>query len=172
MKPARKIRVRSRLSKLAFAGEGIRVRDALLNAAAAIEASRVPFLEEVDRCLLQIQNDFGPSAPGRKDLDLEELYRLSSRIIDVSHCLNGSGMDKAAWALCSLTDTLGQRGVKDWPAIDVHLRALTLLRGVGGSLPDEAKAAILDGLSKLTANRAGEVSSAFDPDDASAYRPT
>ena len=171
MKPVRKIRVRSRLSKMAFSGDGIRVRQALTNAQAAIDAAKAPFLAEVDRYLLEIQSDFGPSAPGREGRNLEELYRLSSRIIDVSPCLPGSGIEKAAWALCALTDALDQRGVKDWPAIDVHIQALSLLRGAGGSLPDTAKTAILDGLSKLTHKRTGEASVGFGAGDASAYRP-
>ena len=172
MKPVRKLRVRSRLSRLAFSGSGIRVREALMNAQAAFEAARAPFLAEVDLCLLKIQSDFGPSAPGREDRDLDALYRLASRIIDVSHGLPGSGIEKAAWALCALTDALDQRGVKDWPAIDVHIQALSLLRGAGGSLPEAAKAAILDGLSKLTLKRTGEASSGFDPSGAGSYLPT
>jgi hypothetical protein len=171
MKPVRKLRVRSRLSRLAFGGEGIRVREALMNAQAAFEAAQAPFLVEVDRYLQEIQDGFGPAAAGREARDLEDLYSLSSRIIDVSHCLPGSGIDKAAWALCALTDALDQRGVKDWPAIDVHIRALSLLRGAGGSLPEEAKASILEGLAKLTLKRAGETAAGLARSDASAEPP-
>jgi len=164
----RKIRVRSRLAKLAVVGQGMNVRQALVNAEAAIEASRPPSLIELDRCLTEIHRTFGPTAHGRDDCDLEGLYRLSSGIIDVSHALPSSGIDRAAWALCSLADGCSQRGVKDWPAIDVHVQAISLLRAVGASLPQAAKEAILEGLSKVTLKRVGEDSSDRAPGSPSA----
>jgi len=156
----RKIRVRSRLAKLAFAGGGMSVQKALANAESAIEASRPSSLIELDLCLTEIHKMFGPTVLDRGDRDLEDLYRLSSRIIDVSHALPSSGIEQAAWALCALADGCSQRGVKDWPAIDVHLQAISLLRTSGASLPQAAKAAILEGLSRVTLKRVGE-----DPSD-------
>jgi len=155
MSEVRKIKVRSRLAKLGVVGRGMNVRQALVNAEAAIEASRPPSLIELDRCLAEMLATFGPSVASRDERDLEDLYRLSSRIIDVSHSLPLSGVELAAWALCSLTDGCCQAGVKDWPAIDVHIQAVSLLRALGASLTPEAKAAILEGLSKVALKRVG-----------------
>jgi hypothetical protein len=165
MSKLRKYRFRTRLSALALTGRGLTVHDALVNAERVFEALREPCLAEIDECLHEIQASFGPSALHRDDRDLEELYVLSSRIIDSSHCLPSSGVDRAAHALCALIDGCGQLGLKDWAAIDVHLRAVFLLRATGASLPEAAKSAILEGLTKVTRKRIGEAQQE-EPEDA------
>ncbi len=146
-------RVRSRLSQQALNGRGVNVGAALRRAEVVFQTLSAPCLLEIDRCLAEMDAAFGPDARHRNDADLEALYLLSSRVIDVSHCLPTSGVDQAARALCGLVDACVRRGVKDWPAIELHIKTIATLRTIGQSLPEEVKANVLDGLASVRRKR-------------------
>lgn len=95
-------RVRSRLSQQALNGRGVNVGAALRRAEAVFQTLSAPCLLEIDLCLAEMDAAFGPDTRHRNDADLEALYLLSSRVIDVSHCLPTSGWIRppgpsAAW---------------------------------------------------------------------------
>jgi hypothetical protein len=87
---------------------------------------------------------------------LEALYKLSTRVIDISICLLGSGVDQAMRALCDLVDLSELIGVRDWQAIDVHLDAIKLLRAHGMSMSEAERNAVVGGLSRVTRKRVGD----------------
>jgi len=156
MSEVRKFRVKSRLSRFISQPGGISVRDALKRADAGIESLRIPCIADVDATLAEIDSRFAPATPGRDNESLEDLYQLSARIIDVSICLEGSGIDAAARRLCELVDVSQTLGVRDWESIEVHIHALKLLRAAGLSMSDTQRGAVISGLAKVTRKRVGD----------------
>ncbi|MBS0410475.1 MAG: hypothetical protein JSR86_11215 [Proteobacteria bacterium] len=144
--PVRKYRTRSRLSRLALTGKGVSVRECLQKAAVAVGEMREPCLAEIDRCLAALEADFGARAVGRGSRDLDEAYRLSGNIIDAAFAFPAWNLDVAGRALCDLVDGFEEAGATDWPAFDVHVQALRLLRTAGDSLTAADRASIIDGL--------------------------
>jgi len=148
MSEVRKFRVKSRLSRFISQPGGISVRDALKRADAGIESLRIPCIADVDATLAEIDSRFAPATPGRDNESLEDLYQLSARIIDVSICLEGSGIDAAARRLCELVDVSQTLGVR--------IHALKLLRAAGLSMSDTQRGAVISGLAKVTRKRVGD----------------
>ncbi len=136
------------------------MREALKRADVAIEAIKIPCLADIDATLAVITARFSSTAPDRASEPLEDLYGLAMRIIDVSICLEGSGIDHAARALCDLVDLSDILGVCDWEAIDLHINTIKLLRTHGLSMTDVERGKLLLGLAKVTRKRVGDPNAA------------
>ena len=166
MSNVRKFKVKSRLSKLINEAGGITVNTALKQAKAAIETLRVPSLADIDASLAEMDKLFGPTARNRAGESLEDLYFLSTRIIDCAIFLEGSDIDLAARALCELVDRSQMNDVCDWEAIDVHISSIKLLRAAGLAMTDEQRAHVLEGLARVTRKRIGDPNAPGTPDQA------
>jgi hypothetical protein len=152
----RKFRVKTKLAAEAARAGGITANEALKRADAGLEPLREPCLVTVDRCLGEIDRRFGVAASGRTQEEFEDLYVLSSQIIDSSLGLPNSGIEHAARALCDLTDLSLEKGIRDWQAIDVHVETLKLLRLSGQAFSQAQREAVLEGLKKVTLKRVGD----------------
>lgn len=155
MSQVKKFKVQTRLSKLALGQGGPTVAEALNRATSALEEMRPPCIALIDGYLREIDQRFGPAAIGRSEEPLEDLYSISSRILDVSGALPDSGVDLAANALCELVDLSLTAGRTAWVAVDVHVGALHLLRSHGASLPAERRRAVISGLRDVVIKRFG-----------------
>jgi hypothetical protein len=154
--PAKKIKVRTRLSTLAFTGGGIMAKDALKRADTAIDGMRGPSLAAIDEMMAQMDARFGPAAAAREAEPVDDLYILASGIISLSACVRDSGLDQGAKALCDLVDLSEQMEVWDWEAVDVHLSTLRMLRAAGEAMTPHERGAVIDGLIKVTRKRIGD----------------
>jgi hypothetical protein len=159
----RKFKVKSRLSRFIFAPGGIAVHEALKRADNAIETMRPVCIAEADKVLATIDAQFGPGSPDRDSRNLNDLYTLSSQVIDVAICLQGSGIEFAARRLCELVDLSQTLEVRDWVAIDVHIDAMKVLRSVGASMTEQQRNHVLDGLAKVTRKRVGDPNALVAP---------
>ena len=158
MSNVRKFRVKTKLATEALKGGGITASEALKRADEGLEPLREPCLVTVDRCLAEIDARFGAKASDRGKQEFEDLYTLSSQIIDSSLGLPNSGIEHAARALCDLADLSLEKGIRDWQAVDVHIETLKLLRFRGQAFSQEQRQAVLDGLKKVTLKRVGDSS--------------
>jgi hypothetical protein len=156
MRQAKLIKVETRLAREASQPGGLSVHDALRRADAALQTLAAPCLAEIDAALAQIETQFGPEAARRADEPFSELHELATRIIDSSIFLKQVDLDKAARALCQLVSRCKAQGVWDWVAVDLHIKALGLLRTVGGSIGQSEREAVLEGLKRLTEKRLGD----------------
>ena len=152
----RKFRPPNRLAGMIKERGGILAKDAIVAAEAGVESLREASLAALDQTIAEIERRFGKAAEGRESESFEALYLLSSRIIDVGHFVSETGVDKAAVSLCTLADSLAEAGVWRWDAVDVHLNALRLLRAMGGQLPADQRAAMLEGLYQVSHHRPDE----------------
>jgi hypothetical protein len=156
MRKAKSIKHETRLSKEAFAPGGMTVADALRRADASLETMRGPCDATIDASLVKIETGFGPTATGRDGKGFDDLHRLASTIIDASIFAKDCEIDKAARALCQLTNLCKAQGAWDWIAVDLHIDALKLLRSVGATLGQGERDAVLDGLRQVTRKRVGD----------------
>lgn len=156
MSDVRSFRVVSKMARLATSSGGITAHESLLRAEKALESLRAPCLLAIDEHMAEIELRFGSDAAGRSAEPMNDLYRLSSRIIDVSMGLPDSGIDDGARAVCEMVARSRARGALDWASVDVHLAALKLLRSRGQALPATARLAVLAGLGNVLTKRVGE----------------
>lgn len=156
MKPVKMIRAPNRLRAAMAASGGFSVREAVRRSEAAVDTMREPCLAAIDAALAEIDQRFGAAAAGRDGEDYETLYVLATRIIDSSIVVRNSGLDDASRALCDLADLSSEIGRWDWPAVEVHVEALKMLRVAGEAMTKEQRRAIVEGLVKVTRKRVGD----------------
>ena len=156
MSKVRKFRIKSRLATLAFQPGGVSANQALKQAEGALDTLRGPALAALDASIAEIEARYGEHAANRADEPFEDLYRLSSSIIDMALFLPGSNLDDAARCFCGLIDLSHELDIRAWDAIDVHIEALKLLRTAGAAMSGPQRQSILDGLAKVTRKRVGD----------------
>ncbi|UAL11145.1 chemotaxis protein CheE [Caulobacter segnis] len=152
----RKFRPPNRLAAMIKDRGGMLAKDAIAAAEAGVETLRESSMAALDEALADIEARFGKDAPDRASQSFEDLYLLASRIIDVSAFVMDAGIDKAAMSLCGLADDCAEAGGWRWEAVDVHIKALKLLRAMGAQLPVEQRDAMLQGLYQVSHYRPDE----------------
>ena len=152
----RKFRPPNRLALSIMERGGVRAQYGIAAAEAGVETLRESSMAAMDEALAEIESRFGKDAPDRATQSFEDLYLLASRIIDVSAFVSDAGVDKAAMSLCGLADSCGEAGAWRWDAVDVHVKALKLLRAMGAELPVEQRDAMLQGLYQVSHYRPDE----------------
>jgi hypothetical protein len=133
--------IKSRLSKEMAQPGGIAVGVAVQRAEKALGAMQNQCVEMVATTVTK---------------DFPNLYRLSSRIIDIAFCLPGSQIEKAAYALCDLADRGEELGIWDQACIDVHISTLKLLRHGGEALTTAQRLHMVAGLRQASTRRLGK----------------
>ena len=153
------IRVSNKLAKLAKVPRGkggIAAGEAVKRATVALATLKDASVEIIDERLALIEQLYGSGIPDRTTLSLDRLYESASQIIDAGGGLPNSGLEEAARAVCELVARSRANNTCDWDAIDVHLATLKVLRSQGQKLTAAQRKTVLQGLSDVTAKRAGE----------------
>ena len=140
---------KSRLSKIMKQPGGTTIRGALKDAKRNLEKLRLECIAEIDAKLGEIQQKFGQAQERPVDADIDVFYRLSNDIIGMAGLFDLEELGEAAFSLCELLDRLKSSGQWDWPAVEVHLSAIILLRRATPGAKENQS--ILSGLRKLTA---------------------
>ena len=140
---------KSRLSKIIKQPGGTTVRGALKDAKRNVEKLRLECVAEIDAKLGMIQQKFGQAEQRPADADIDELYRNANDIVGLAGLFDLTDLGEASFSLCELLDRLKGSDHWDWPAVEVHLSALALLRRATPDAPENQN--VLAGLRKLTA---------------------
>jgi len=140
---------KSRLSKVMRQPGGTTVVGALKDAKRNLDMIRRECVVEIDAKLNLIQQKFGQAEQKPDDADLDEFYRLSNDIVGMAGVFEMNELGEAAFSLCELIDRLKTPDQWDWPAVEVHLSGLRLLRRTTPGSPENQD--VLTGLRKLTA---------------------
>jgi hypothetical protein len=139
----------SRLSKIIRAEGGITVRNALKDANRNLATIRGDCIAEIDLKLTAIHEKFGHAQARPAGADLDELYRLSNDIVGMAGVFEMTALGEAAFSLCELIDHMKAPDEWNWPAVEVHLSGLRVLRHTAPDAPENQH--VLDGLRKLIA---------------------
>lgn len=148
MSLVRKFRVKSKLARVAFAGGGIRVKEALDNAEKVLDEARDVTLAKLDVLLDQVRGKIDGRDLGEPDN--ESVYILCTSLLEDSWAVKSEGFTQAVYSLCDLVDRCLGAGEWDWPGLDVHSSSLKLLRDEGPKLGAVGEAAIIEGLRKVS----------------------
>ena len=140
---------KSRLAKLMRQPGGTTVAGALKDALRNLAMIRVDCVEEIDATLLLMQQRFGQAEVKPDPAELDDFYRLSNDIVAMAGVFEMIELGEAAFSLCEIIDRLRAPDQWDWPAVEVHLSGLRLLRQAKPGLAEHQK--VLEGLRKLTA---------------------
>lgn len=152
MTEVRRFRVRNRLRAAMFDGGGKLVAEALASADKALCALSDACNATIRNKLTQIDAVYGSSVEGRAAESPRALYELILPIIDASVCDTRTGLPEACSSLCDLLDHCAEKGVWDWPCVDVHVAALHCLY-VDQSMSSADRMKIVMGLSHLRQHR-------------------
>lgn len=150
------IKVPNKLAKFAKAKGGIAAGEAVKRATVALDGLKDASVTIIDEQLTAIDEAYGAGNPDRASLTLDGLYEYASRIIDAGGGLPDSGVEEGARAVCELVARSRANNTLDWDAVDVHVATLKVLRAQGQSLSAAQRKTVLQGLSDVTAKRAGE----------------
>ena len=140
---------KSQLSKAMRLPGGTTVRGALKDAKRNLEMIRRDCVAEIDAKLALMQQEFGQAEQKPAEPALDELYRMSNDIVGMAGLFDMAELGEAAYSLCELVDRLKGSDQWDWPAVEVHLSGLRLLRRAKPGAPENQ--GVLEGLRKLTA---------------------
>lgn len=139
----------TRLSKVIRQPGGTTAGGAVKDARRNLESIRRECIAEIDGTLGLIQQKFGQAIERPSDEDLEELYRCSNEIVGIAGVFDLTELGEAAFCLCELLDRMKMADQWDWPAVEVHLVGLRVLRRAEpGQMANQQ---VLDGLRQLTA---------------------
>jgi hypothetical protein len=156
VKAVKMVRPPNRLAALMAMSGGVSAREAIRRSEAAVETLREPGMAAIDGALAEIEARFGPAAAGREAESFEDLYGLCTKIIDSSIFVRGTGLDDGVRVFCDLIDLSSEIGRWDWPAVDVHIGALRMLRTAGAGMDKAQRDAVIGGLIRVTRKRVGD----------------
>jgi hypothetical protein len=128
---------------------GTTARGAIKDAKRNLDTIRAECIAEVDAKLAAIHQQFGQAEEKPDDAALDELYRLCNGIVGLAGVFEMNELGEAAYCLCELVDRLKPAAHWDWPAVQVHLSGLRVLRRATPGAPENQ--AVLTGLRQLTA---------------------
>jgi hypothetical protein len=155
----RKSSAQPKLVKMLREPGGMRVREALARAQAALEELHEACLESIDAALDGMESEL-PRWPG----SAEEIYDQSTRVIDACNQPQERALAAAARSLCDIVDQLDVRDPRTLEAVKVHVKAFRVLHR--SAAPDEARGLILNGLEAVCAKLRVEPSAApEEPED-------
>lgn len=139
----------TRLSKLIRQPGGTTAGGAVKDARRNLETIRRECIAEIDGTLGLIQQKFGQAVERPNDADLDEFYRSSNEIVGIAGVFDLTELGEAAFSLCELLDRMRMADQWDWPAVQVHLAGLRVLRRAEPGLVENQQ--VLNGLRQLTA---------------------
>lgn len=156
MSAVRKSNYQPRMIKLLREPGGMRVREALERAEAALVELHEACLESIDTAMDQTELQL-PRWPG----SAEEIYDQSTRIIDACNQPSERALALAARSLCDIVDQLDAKDPRTLEAVKVHVQAFRVLHR--SDAPAEAQDMILDGLEAVCAKLRVQPSAHVEP---------
>ena len=141
--------VKLRLTRLIRAPGGLTVENALKDARMNLEAMREECVDDIDAKLALIHEKYDHAELRPTPEAFDDFYRMSNDIVATAGLFGMGELGEAAFSLCEIIDRLKTLEQWDWPAVELHLSALRVLRHAKSGDPANAK--MLAGLRKLTA---------------------
>jgi hypothetical protein len=149
MTTARVFKVENRLAKLVGEPGGRTLIEALRSAEARVETVRERCLDSLGPKIERLQALARSGREGR-ETDAAGVDTIANEIFALAGLFGQTMLAQAALSLCELLANGPDEGPFNWPAVDVHVDAIRLLRAAGDDL---SLAGVVDELRKLSARR-------------------
>ena len=143
-------RPENRLAKVIWVPGGKTIAQALDDAQANLDEIRLDSLGVLRAKLEEIQALGRKSEKAPSETDIQDMYNMSSEVLDISGLFGLPELGHAAFSLCELLDRLRSRKTWNWPAVQVHLHGLLVLADPDKT-PPEARQSVVDGLRQVCA---------------------
>lgn len=150
MSTVKRIKVKNRLAAVVRTPGGKTVAEAVHAAETGLESIKDECLDALDATLADMSRLAAAmkTAPSRADID--QLYGYSNDLIGVAGVFSLNAVGDAAYSLCELLDGLIETATWNWPAVEVHLNGLKLLRMLGENIGEAERDQVLAGLRAVT----------------------
>lgn len=128
--------------------EGKRRSELLAAAHANLDAIHAASVVEIGRLVERIQ-ELGAAL--RREADpakAQQIYDLSNEICEIADAFGLVHLGEAAYSFCELLDQMASAKKWNWPAIQVHLDGIQILRA-HRSDPEAVRDSIIGGLAKV-----------------------
>jgi hypothetical protein len=142
-------RPENRLAKVIWIPGGKTIAQALDDAQTSLDEIKGESLETLRRKLADIQSLGRKAEENPSEGDSKALYALSSDVLETAGLFGLPELGQAAFSLCELLDRMITRNTWNWPAVQVHLRALLILADPDKT-PPEARLHMLEGLRQVS----------------------
>lgn len=130
--------------KMASPG-GRSVSEAIARAEGGLESHREAAMASLERILAGLE----AACAARGTVIDAGLYDQAAALLDMAGFFDTGPLYRAAFSLCDVSDRMIERGVWDWPSIEVHVRALRLILGDGCRESEDARV-LLEGLAAVS----------------------
>ena len=141
---ARTLKIKSPLSKQLAQPGGRTIADAERLADAGLQRHKADVMVDLERRIGQLETVCAAAAPDQQP----QVYALASGIVDLAGFFDTGPLYSAAYSLCELCDRMQTLGVWNWPAVEVHVKALRLILAGGCTVGAESDV-LLQGLSRV-----------------------
>ncbi len=153
MSAVKKLRVPNRLAAVVKTPGGKTVAEAVAAAEVKIDLIKDDCLDAIDAALADMTAASASMKAGTPSRDqIEALYSLSNDVFGIAGVFALNAVGEAAYSLCDLLDKFMVTGSWNWPAVEVHLNGLRVLRALGESVTAAQAEPVLSGL-KAVAKR-------------------
>jgi hypothetical protein len=151
----RTFRPANRLAAVIDARGGVKLSEALERARKAVEALREDYLAVLDQKIAQIDGLITAKSFSSTAADIQSVYALANEILNEAGTFGLVELSAAGRSLCDLTANRRGEEPLDLRAIRVHVEAMKSLRRPEVDGDAQTRAAVLDGLRKVTAKVGG-----------------
>jgi hypothetical protein len=157
MKPVvRTYRPENRLAEAIETRGGVTIAEALERAESNVEELREDCMAVLDHKIAQIESFTSGSSFSSSSEDIQKVYSLANDILNEAGAFGLDELSIAGRSLCDLTAARqASESRLDLRAIQVHVEAMKSLRRPEVNGDAQIRAAVLDGLRKVTAKLGG-----------------
>ena len=141
MSEARTFKVQSGLAKQLSRAGGRTVDEAERRAASGLASHREDTLVAIGRIIGELEQMCAAASPDGS----MHVYERASTLIDLAGFFDTGPLYDAGYSLCELSDRMRGAGVWNWPAVEVHVKALRLIHAGGCKAGADAEV-LLQGL--------------------------
>jgi hypothetical protein len=150
MSTVKRIRVKNRLAAVVRTPGGKTVAEAVAAAEHGLAEIKDECLEALDETLARMATLAASMKTSPAPASIDQLYAFSNEVVGIAGVFSLGAVGEAAFSLCELLDGLQEAGGWNWPAVEVHLNGLKLLRALGETIGEAEREQILAGLRAVT----------------------
>lgn len=146
MNPPRTLKVQSPLAKQLSRPGGRTIADAQRLAETGLQSHKAGVMDDLGRLIGQLEALCAATAPEGRD----RVYVLASALVDMAGFFDTGPLYTAGYSLCDLSERMQSTGAWNWPAVEVHVKALRLIL-TGGCKTGAESDVLLQGLKSVLA---------------------
>lgn len=144
MSEVRTLKIQSPLARQLARPGGRTIADAQRLAETGLQSHKADIMGDLGRLIGQLETLCVEATPEGRD----RVYVLASALVDLAGFFDTGPLYTAGYSLCDLSERMQSMGVWNWPAVEVHVKALRLIL-TGGCKTGAESDVLLQGLKSV-----------------------